>query len=62
MKHFLLFALLGMGMFDVSAQSFETTTVASGVSDPLNITRIDLDKDGDQDILSFGGDVNIEFF
>jgi len=61
MKQFLLFAMLGICVPYMGAQTFETTTIASNITDPLNITLVDLDKDGDDDIVSFGGDVDIEF-
>ncbi len=62
MKHFILLSLLCVFLINSKAQTFTETTIGSNLLSPDNITRVDLDKDGDIDILCFEGDTDIEYF
>ncbi len=62
MKHFILLGVLVVNLVCINAQPFSQTTIASNVIEPVNLTRVDLDKDGDLDFICFEGDTDLEFF
>ncbi len=61
MKYFLLLSIICVGLIKLTAQPFSQTIIGSNIVDPSNITRIDLDKDGDEDILCLDSSTDIVF-